>query len=243
MAGTQERELDGAVVAVVGAGGGLGAPIARQFAERGAEVVLVGRDPQRLDVTASSHPKLADALVVIGDVRDPDAGDALVTEVTARFGRLDGIVFAHGVVAFGNLVDTPDETIEELFLTNVMGSLWMLKRVVPLLSAPEGSRTGGFVVNLSAVVAESPLAGMAAYSATKSALSAADAALTRELRRVGISVCDVRPPHTETGLAGRPLCGAAPRLPEGLDPQRVAAVVVDAVVAGEGQVPSEVFGG
>jgi cyclic-di-GMP-binding biofilm dispersal mediator protein len=52
----------------------------------------------------------------------------------------------------------------------------------------------------------------------------------------------VRPPHTETGLATRPLAGTAPRLPEGLDPEVVAARVVAAIEAGEREVPAANFG-
>jgi cyclic-di-GMP-binding biofilm dispersal mediator protein len=145
-------------------------------------------------------------------------------------------VNAAGVVAFGGLVDTDDAVVEELFLTNVIGPLWLIKRVVPLLAASQG-----FIVNLSAVVAEQPMPNMAAYSATKAALTAADKALTRELRRVGVQVCDVRPPHTETGLAQRPLAGSAPVLPQGLSPDVVATCVVDAIVAGSTELASNSF--
>jgi NAD(P)-dependent dehydrogenase (short-subunit alcohol dehydrogenase family) len=238
--------LDGAVVAVVGAGGVLGAAISRHLAGRGASVVLAGRTAEPLDATAASDPRLADAPRVVCDVRDPAAGDALVAAALAAHSRLDGLVLAHGVVAFGDLLDTDDETIEELFLTNVVGPLWLLRRVVPVLGAPpaggDGKGSGGFVANLSAVVAEQPLAGMTSYSASKAALTAADVALARELRRRGITVCDVRPPHTETGLATRPLAGTAPRLPEGLDPEVVAARVVAAIEAGEREVPAANFG-
>jgi short-subunit dehydrogenase len=235
------RSLDGAVVAVVGPGG-LGAPIARRLAGRGADLVLVGRDPLRLAAVASDLPSDGSVLEVVADVRDPSAGDRIVDAVRAGPGRLDGVVFAHGVVAFGNLADTDDEAIEEVFLTNVLGPLWCLKRLVPLLAAPEGSRDGGFVVNLSAVVAEQPVAGMSVYSASKAAITAADAALSRELRRIGVSVCDVRPPHTETGLADRPVAGVAPRLPEGLDPEVVAERIVVAIETGEAAVPADAFG-
>ena len=127
--------------------------------------------------------------------------------------------------------------IEELFLTNVVGPLWMLKRLIPLLIESKG-----FVTNLSAVVAEQPLPGMSVYAATKAALTAADTALVRELRRSGIAVCDVRPPHTETGLATRPIGGDAPSLPEGLAPQVVVARIVAAIEAGDREVPSDAFG-
>jgi len=239
------RELDGNVVAVVGAGGVLGAAISRQLADRDAVVVLAGRTPESLASTADSHPRLLDAARVLCDVRDPGAGDALVASAVGTHGRLDGVVLAHGVVAFGDLLDTDDEVIEEVFLTNVIGPLWLLRRVIPALGVDPGSGAGGggFVVNLSAVVAEQPQAGMVPYSAAKAALTAADAALAREVRRRGVTVCDVRPPHTETGLAARPLAGNAPRLPEGLDPEVVAARVVAAIEASEREVPSAGFTG
>lgn len=206
------------VVAVVGAGGGLGAPISRQLAARGAHVVAAGRDTSRLAALDLGGP-------VVGlDLRDAGAGDALVRAAVTAYGRLDGVVNAAGVVAFGNLADTDDVVIEELFLTNVMGPLWLVRRCLPQLVANRG-----FVANISAVVAEGPLPGMAAYAASKAALTAADVALARELRRSGVRVLDIRPPHTETGLAGRALAGAPPRLPVGLDPERVAVVIADAL--------------
>lgn len=73
--------------------------------------------------------------------------------------------------------------------------------------------------------------GMAAYSASKAAVAAGFAALRKETRRAGVLVCDVQPPHTETGLASRPLAGTAPRLPRGLEPATVAARIVAAIEA------------
>lgn len=225
------RSLSGAVIAIVGASGGLGAPIARQLSDRGAQLVLASPHVERLTALG-----IDGAVAIELDVRDPRAGDALAAVAMERFGRLDGLVNAAGVVAFGALVDTDDTVIEELFLTNVVGPLWLIKRIVPLLA-----ESRGFVVNLSAVVAEHPMANMAVYSATKAALTAADTALSRELRRSGIQVCDVRPPHTETGLAQRPLAGRAPALPPGLSPNVVATCVIDAIVAGSTELPSQSF--
>lgn len=225
------RSLQHCVVAVVGASGGLGAPISRLLAERGAEVVLAGRDRARLGQVG-----LPASTAVTLDLRDPSAGDALVASVAEAHGRLDGVVVAAGVVAFGDLAETDDAVIEELFLTNVMGPLWLIRRVAPMLI-----ESRGFLLNISAVVAEQPLAGMAAYAASKAALTAADRALARELRRAGVQVIDARPPHTETGLAGRPLAGTAPRLRAGLRPEDVAGRLVAAVEAGEAEVASEQF--
>ena len=152
-------------------------------------------------------------------------------------GRIDGLVNAAGVVAFGSLADTGDEVIEDLFLTNVLGPLWLMRAAIPALT-----ESRGFIANISAVVAEQPLPGMAAYAASKAALTAADRALTRELRAAGITVTDARPPHTETGLADRPIAGTAPRLREGLQPEVVAARIIAAIRAGEREIPAEAFG-
>jgi cyclic-di-GMP-binding biofilm dispersal mediator protein len=82
---------------------------------------------------------------------------------------------------------------------------------------------------------------MAAYSASKAAAWAAMQAAARELRRRGIDVIDARPPHTETGLAGRAIAGTAPRMPEGLAPAAVAERIVAAIAAGERDLPAEAF--
>ncbi len=217
------RDLNEAVVAVVGANGGLGREITAALARRGATVVRC---------TRSGGP---DSDVTL-DLRDARAGDALIEHVTATHGRLDGVVVAAGIVAFGDLVDTDDVVIEELFLTNAMGPMWLAKRVAPALEESQG-----FFVNLSGVVAETPMPGMAAYSASKAAAAAATEAIRREFRRRKVAVIDVRPPHTETGLATRPLAGTAPTMPVGLDPSVVAERVVTAIEQGDAAVASADF--
>jgi short-subunit dehydrogenase len=224
------RELDGARIAVVGATGALGSLVAHELVRRGARLLLVGRDADRLEALG------IDAPLVVADVGDATAGDAIAEAAAAAYGGLDGLVNAAGVVAFGPLLDTPDEIVEELFLTNVVGPLFLVRRLLPALQESQG-----FVVQISAVVAERPLPGMAAYSASKAALSAVATALRTELRRARVTVHDVRPPHTETGLADRPLSGEAPRLPQGLAPADVARRIVDAVAAGEPDVGADAF--
>ncbi len=225
------RELDGARIAVVGASGVLGSLVAHELVRRGARLLLVGRDATRLEGLG------IDAPVVVADVGDATAGDAVAEAARSAYGGLDGLVNAAGVVAFGPLVDTPDEVIEELFLTNVVGPLFLVRRLLPLLEESQG-----FVLQVSAVVAERPLPGMAAYSASKAALSGVATALRTELRRAKVTVHDVRPPHTETGLATRPLSGQAPGLPQGLAPEDVASRIVDAIAVGETDLGAAAFG-
>lgn len=226
-----DRSLEDASIIVVGASGGLGRQIAQQLADCGARLTLVARDRKVLDELGFDAP------LVAADIRDADAGRAIVDAAVAARGRIDGLVNAAGVVAFGSLVDTGDDVIEDLFLTNVLGPLWLMRAAIPALT-----ESRGFIANISAVVAEQPLAGMAAYAASKAALTAADRALTRELRSAGITVTDARPPHTETGLAERPIAGTAPRLREGLQPAVVAARIIAGIRAGEREIAAEAFG-
>ena len=96
-------------------------------------------------------------------------------------------------------------------------------------------------MNVSGVVANTPMPGMAAYSASKAGVAAAMEAVRRELRRSKVHVIDARPPHTKTGLADHPLAGTAPRMPEGMTPRAVAERIVVAVERGESVVTADQF--
>ena len=128
-----------------------------------------------------------------------------------------------------------DKTLTDLFAINSIAPIVMLRESAPHIT------TDGFFLNISAVVAQQPMAGMAAYSASKAAVWGAMIAATRELRRQQIDVIDARPPHTETGLATRPVAGVAPKLPTGLEPDAVAARLVTAIKDGERDLPVEAF--
>ena len=84
---------------------------------------------------------------------------------------------------------------------------------------------------------------MAAYSSSKAALAAFGVAAGSELRRRKVRLLDVRPPHTETGLADRPIAGTPPRLKTGLDPDAVAERIVRAIVDDEKVLGSDAFSG
>jgi cyclic-di-GMP-binding biofilm dispersal mediator protein len=209
---------------VVGATGVLGANIATQLAAAGARVSAIVRDHTRLDGASVSQYALA-------DVTDHEA----LRTALASVAPFDGVVNATGVVAFGNVVDLDDATLARLFAVNSIAPIVMLRESAVHMN------DGGFFVNISGVVATQPVAGMAAYSASKAAAWAAMTAAGRELRRRRIDVIDARPGHTETGLATRPLAGVAPKMPEGLAPNVVAARIVAAITAGERDLPTEAF--
>ena len=222
-------------IIVVGATGGLGAPIASLLADAGAQLTLVARDESRL--AAIDVPGQRVAI----DVRLASSPDRIVDAATSTYGGLDGMVYAAGAVAFGGVDELPDEVMIDLFTLNTLAPIRLLRAGLPALRASAAAGHDPFAVQISAVVAEQPQAGMAAYSASKAALAAYDSAAMRELRREGIRLIDARPPHTETGLATRPLAGAAPKLPQGLEPRMVAERVVTAIREGEKDLPSAAF--
>lgn len=226
--------LTDAHILVVGATGGLGAAIARRLAESGALLSLSGRSTDRLAEMAAD---LGDRVIGTSsaDVTIPDVPDQLVRSAHASLGRLDGVVYAAGVVAFGEVVDLDDDVLDQLVLVNLLAPIRLTRAAARVLPA------GGFVATLSAVVAEQPQKGMAAYSATKAGLTAFDRAVAAELRRRQIRVIDIRPTHTETGLASRPIAGQSPRLPTGASPTSVADRIVAAIINDEKDVPATAF--
>ena len=221
------RERGGKHVVVVGATGVLGARIAAHLAAAGARVSAIVRDHTRLDGASVFQYALA-------DVTDTAAMRVAFASV-ASVAPIDGVVNASGVVAFGGIGELDDVTLAKLFAVNAIAPIVMLRESATLIA------DGGFFVNISGVVATQPVAGMAAYSASKAAAWAAMSAVARELRRRQIDVIDARPPHTETGLASRAIAGVAPKMPVGLTPDVVAARIVAAIVAGERDLPVEAF--
>jgi cyclic-di-GMP-binding biofilm dispersal mediator protein len=82
---------------------------------------------------------------------------------------------------------------------------------------------------------------MSALDHEKAAVRSFDEALSREARRKKIRVIDARPPHTETGLADRPIAGRAPKMPTGLAPADVARTICDAIDGDVNDLPASAF--
>lgn len=214
-------DLTGARTLVVGGTGVLGGKLVRALHEAGARSVVTGRSTDRLAALAG----VAEGTVEL-DLLDVAACREGVARAADTLGGLDLVVVASGVAGFGSAAETPDAVTEELFAVNALGPIAVLSAAVPVMSG------GGTLVALSAILADAPMAQMAAYSASKAALSAYLTALRREVRRAGIGVLDVRPPHLETGLAGRALSGTPPTLPAGYDVDAFIALLVEGIRSG-----------
>ena len=197
-----EGTFVGANALIVGASGALGSRIAEQLAAAGANLTLVGRREDALTAAASSAPA-GRVRRVVTDLRDPAMIDAAVAEACGSTGKLDLVVNAMGIVAFG--------------------AIFLSKAALPVMNE------GGTIASISGVIAEQNMPGMAAYGASKAALRSFNEGFAREARRQKVRVLDVRPPHTETGLVDRAIAGTAPKFPAGLNPDAVATTIVNAL--------------
>ena len=228
-------QLAGSSILLLGATGGLGRHLARHLAEAGANLTLTARSQQSLDGLDVAGITLA------GDLRDPELPRTLVATAVMAYGRLDGVVNASGVVAFGPIAEMSDEILDELWQVDALAPMRVIRAAAPALEQSKADGGEPFIVHLSGVVSESPASGLGAYSAVKSALAVYQQVASRELRRQGIRVLDARPGHTETELSRHPIAGEAPKLPAGYEPEGVARRIVAAIVADEKDLPSSAF--
>ena len=213
-------DISGARALVAGATGVLGGGIARALHSEGARVALAGRDEQKLAALAD---ELGGAPISVFDALDLKRCAAAVDEAADALGGLDVVVVAIGVAAFGPADAADDAVTEHLLAVNTKAPMALARAGVARMT------DGGVVAVLSAILADYPTAGMAAYSASKAGLSAWLTAVRPELRRRGVTVFDIRPPHIETGLAGRAIAGQAPPMKAAATVDELVALVVDGI--------------
>ena len=224
-------ELTGKKFLVVGASGVLGAEITRQLQEKGATVLGTAR----VNETAGNIPSKVEIRLLL-DYESPDSVKTL-TDYLVASAELDGVINASGLVAFGEAASLESETISRLMAVNAAGPMQLLSALQPVLAKREES----VVVNLTGVVAETPLPGIAAYSASKCAIDGFLTSVAREWRRSGTRVISARPGHTETGLAGRAIAGESPKFPEGMTAAHVATRIITAIEQDEKELPASEF--
>ena len=183
-------KLDGKVAIVTGASKGIGAEISRALAAEGASVVVnyassrEGADRVVADITAAGGK----AVAVGGDVSNSADVTALFDAAQQAYGRLDILVNNAGVYEFKPLEDITEDHFERHFRINVLG---------PILTTQAAAKrfpdSGGVVINVSSVVAFSPVPNSSVYSATKGALDTLTRTYARELGPRKIRVVSLNP--------------------------------------------------
>jgi NAD(P)-dependent dehydrogenase (short-subunit alcohol dehydrogenase family) len=125
------------VVLVTGALTGIGRATAFAFAEEGAQVAISGRHPEQGEalVAGLKLKGASDAAFFKADVRNESEVSALVDDVVKRFGRLDVAVNNAGKETLGMITDFTEQAYDEVFGTNVKGSLFSLKHEFRVMKA------------------------------------------------------------------------------------------------------------
>ncbi|MGW4213503.1 SDR family NAD(P)-dependent oxidoreductase [Lentzea sp. NPDC004789] len=220
--------MAGTVVLVTGGSAGIGRITARRLARKGAQVVICGRDQERLDAALADLP---DAWGVRCDVTEPTDRELLVRTVVERFGRIDALVNNAGQGRVGKLTDLSGDQVTSLVDVNFTA----VAELTRLVLAQFGTR-GGQVVMMSSIGAWVPVPPLSLYSATKAGVLGLALGLRREVPHgVRVHVVCPGPIRTEwltRDLNGRPAEQSAPRqLSAGSDPEHVARAVEKCLTA------------
>ena len=223
------------VVLVTGATGGIGAATVRAYARRGARLVLLARSAHRLetlraDVAAlSPQGQRPGALVTVADVADADALDAAFAAAVERFGRVDVVVHAAAVVAYGRFDEVPRDVWDRVVDVNVKGTSNVARAALRQFREQDG----GSLVLVGSVLSLATAPLMGSYVTTKWHNRALVRVLQQEARETpGVHVGVVHPGAIRTpiyslaanyaGRIGRPA-------PPVYSPESVARAILDVV--------------
>lgn len=192
-----ERALAGQVAVVTGAGRGIGRAIAEAFAAAGAAVVLASRTTTDLEgVRAGIERGGGRALVVPTDVADDAAVTRLVDRTVETLGRLDILATAAGVASFGTVAEASPKDWDAMLAVNLRAVMVSCRAVLP----PMLAQGRGSIINVASVAARRPIAGAAAYTATKAGVVGFSRVLAEELRSGGVRVGVLLPGAVDTPL-------------------------------------------
>ena len=226
----REDEFAGRTVVVTGGASGMGAASVRQFAARGASVIIVDRNPVLAVEVAT---QIGAGPPMIGDVADSTFCNEVMAEATRRHGGVDVLVNAAGVIVRARGEDTTDAQWHHIMGVNVGGTFFMCRAAIPAMKR----RDGGAIVNFGSIWGDLGSAGVAAYCASKGAVHNLTRALAMDHAHDHIRVNAVCPGEVNTpmlsaernGPVTAEILGAiAASVPMGrlAEPEEIANVVV-----------------
>lgn len=213
-------DISGAKALVTGGSEGIGRGIAEALIAKGADVVITGRDEEKLAAAAEE----IGAGHIAGDVGNEDDAVRTVKEFVERHGRIDLLVNNAGFGRFAPLVETSLEDLKAVFETNVYGAFLMAREAAKHF-IEQGS---GHMVNISSTAGTKGGKGGTAYSSSKFALRGMTECWRDELRRHDVRVMLVNPSEVQTGFFSK-VGFEQEASPKKLRPQEIADAIVGAL--------------
>jgi NAD(P)-dependent dehydrogenase (short-subunit alcohol dehydrogenase family) len=196
MYGKQMASLEGKVALVTGGSSGMGEEITKAMAAAGASVVAVGRNEERLErVVADASSNGGEAVASVRDLTEEGAPQAVVEETVARFGRLDVLANVAGIMELGPLAETPVESLDRQYRTNVRVPFELTQAALPHLLEAKGA-----IIFISSMAALAAFPESAAYTATNGAIDAVARQLAVELAPQGVRVNAIAPGEIDTPM-------------------------------------------
>jgi NAD(P)-dependent dehydrogenase (short-subunit alcohol dehydrogenase family) len=187
-----ESTLTGKTVVITGAGSGIGRATAHTFAARGANVLAVGRTPEKLAETAAGRPSI---VPMTADITDQSAPQEIISQAVAAFGGIDALVNSASVFGPTRLAMITPGEFDHFIAVNLRAPLLITQAALPCLE-----RSDGTVVNISAAIGQRGWPGLSVYGATKSGLDFFTRSWAGELAPRGIRVVSVAPGPIETPI-------------------------------------------
>ncbi len=174
-------DINGRTAFITGAARGIGAASAERLHAKGANVALVGLEPERLEALAE---RLGDrAIALEADVTDFDALQRAVQATSERFGGIDVAIANAGLAFMGSLATAPIEQVERTFAVNLLG-VWRTNRAV----IAQITERRGYLLNIASLAAVSHAPMMGPYTSTKAGVEALSDALRMETAPSGAKV-------------------------------------------------------
>ena len=189
------------VVVITGASSGIGEAAAKQFAKKGANIVLVARRKDKLEEVEKKLSKYSiKILVQVCDVSDKEQVKQMSEKVIDIFSKIDILVNNAGFVIYGKVEELSIEDIESQMQTNYFGMINCTKYFLPHFL----KQNSGHMVNVASVGGSFGVPGIASYCATKFAMLGFSEGLHHELHETNVGVTVVSPIMVRTALFDHP---------------------------------------
>ncbi|MBT0663920.1 SDR family oxidoreductase [Geobacter pelophilus] len=190
--------LDKKTAVITGAGGDIGAAIARAMLAAGANLVLTSLSVERLADTYASLGSGCDSRVLIApaDVTDPAQVDGVIASAVAKFGSIDILVTAAGIQLRKPALDFSLAEWEQILRVNLTGT-FLCCQAAGKVMLPRGE---GKIITISSLTAEIGIPNIAPYAASRGAIKQLTKSLAVEWAKSGINVNCIGPGRIRTKM-------------------------------------------